>query len=300
MRIPAGPRTAALALAVAVLTSFTSGPMITATAPTPPAAVAAWRLWLAAAALAPFGLGAAARSPTLGRWPGRLWTVGAGMALAAHFYLWIGALRLTTIAPAVTLVNAAPLPLLALEAILFGRRPSPGQWVGVAVSLGGMVLLGGGDWSLRGTAGLGDALALGGAVAYAAYLLAGRAVRPSLGAVPYNLCVFTVAATALTGLAMASGAPLGGFPTRVWILLGALALLPTLLGHALANYSLAQIPPASVSLAYLLEPLGAAAIGFVWLHQAPTLAEAVGGLATLAGLALYLRVAPGTAAAPAG
>lgn len=279
---------AVAALAVAVLAAFTSGPMITAAAPAQPAAVAVWRVWLAAAALAPFGLRGALRSPALATARGRLWTALAGLALAAHFYLWIASLRLTAIAPAVTLVNAAPLPLLALEAILFGRRPQLGQWAAILVSLCGMALLGGGDWALGGTAVAGDLLALGGAAAYAAYLLAGRAVRATLGAVPYNLCVFTVAATALTLLGLLDGSHLVGFPARTWLLLALLAAVPTLVGHALANYSLEQISPTTVSLAYLLEPVGAATLGAVWLHQHPTWTQVAGGAVTMAGLALYL------------
>jgi len=292
-------RPAALgALAVAVLSSFTAGPLIAATAPAPAAAVAAWRLWLAAAALAPFGLRAVARSPVLRTWRGRAWTAAAGLALAAHFYLWIGSLRLTAIAPATTLVNAAPLLLLALECAIFGRRPHPGQWAGVAVSLAGMALLGAADWTGDRAAAAGDALALGGAAASAVYLVAGRAVRPAMGAMPYNLCVFTLAAAALSLLASSTGLPLLELPLRIWILLAALAAGPTLLGHALANFSLAQLSPTAVSLAYLLEPVGGSLLGYLWLRQVPTWTEAAGAAVTLAGLAVYLLASPRAAAQP--
>jgi drug/metabolite transporter (DMT)-like permease len=287
---PREARLAAGALALAVVASFVSGPLIAATAPTPAVAVAFWRLALAALALAPWGMGRAPRPAGLSR--GRVTRLAAAsaLALAAHFFCWITALRLTSIAAAATLVNATPLALVALEYLAFGQLPARRQWGGIALALAGVCLISRGDWSVSGRALAGDGLALGGALTYALYLVAGRALRPALGALRYNLTVFAQAALALAVLAAATHIPLVGFPLRVWLLLGALAAAPTLLGHALANYSLGRLTATTVGLAYLLEPVGATAIGYLWLHQVPTAAEVGGGIITLAGLALYLGV----------
>jgi len=275
------------ALSIAVLMSFCSGPLLTATAPAPAVSVAAWRLWLAVAVLLPLGLPSALRSSALRSRRGLLALAGAGLALAAHFALWIGALRLTAVAPAVTLVNAAPLPLLGWE-VFRGRAPARRQVVAVLLSLGGMVVLAAGAWTHGGRAMLGDALALGGACAYAAYLVAGSSLRPRMAAMPYNLCVFAVAAAILSLGAAGRGSDLLRFPARTWVLLALLAAGPTLLGHGLANFSLTRIRPTAVSLAYLLEPIGATLLAYLWLHQRPDWLQVAGGAVTLAGLALYV------------
>lgn len=279
--------TAWAALSVAVATSFVAGPMIAATAPTAPAAVACWRLALAAAALVPFGMRGAAGG-MLRAGSTRWWALGAGLALAAHFYFWIQALRLTAIAPAVTLVNASPLALVALEALLLRQPVSPSRWPGIALGLAGVLLLGAGDWTLSARAVEGDAFALAGAVAYALYLVAGRHLRRTMGALEYNLTVFTFAAVVLAATAGLTRAPLTGYSGRVWWLLLGLAAMPTLLGHALANYSLARLSATTVGLAYLLEPAGGTAVGYLWLGQVPTPVEIAGTVVTVAGLALYL------------
>ena len=288
MRAEVGGGAAWVALAVAVAASFVAGPMIAATFPAAPAAVACWRLALAAVVLLPFGLrGAAdgAAAPSSGRW----WALAAGLALAAHFYFWIASLRLTSITPATTLVNASPLALLVLEGVLL-RQPVPrAQWPGVAVGLAGIVILGLGDWTVSPRALAGDGLALAGAAAYALYLVAGRHVRQGMGAAQYNLTVFTVGALLLAAAAAATHAPLAGYPARIWWLLLGLAGVPTLLGHALANYSLARLSATTVGLAYLLEPAGGTIVGYAWLGQIPTLAEIAGAVVTVAGLAIYLR-----------
>jgi drug/metabolite transporter (DMT)-like permease len=81
-----------------------------------------------------------------------------------------------------------------------------------------------------------------------------------------------------------------------------LALVCTIGGHTVFNWTLRRLPAATVSLAFLGEPPLAALLAFLILGQGVPVATIVGGVLILAGLAAAVS-SPGGApypAAPAG
>jgi drug/metabolite transporter (DMT)-like permease len=76
-----------------------------------------------------------------------------------------------------------------------------------------------------------------------------------------------------------------------------MALVPQLIGHSAINRSLGYLPAASVAIAILGEPVGATLLGIVFLHEDPTLLQAIGAALVLAGVYLGLR-GPVTVRAP--
>ena len=212
----------------------------------------------------------------------------AGLLLAVHFLAWTASLAFTSVAASVLLVSLHPLIVTPLGAVLFGDRVDRGVLLGIALAVGGTVLtcagaLGGGGDALRG-----DLLAFAGAVALAGYLLIGRSRRGREGVAAYSALVYAmVSLAAVAAAAAGSGvhAPTG----RALAACLALAVVCTIGGHTVFNWTLRRLPASTVSLSFLCEAPLAALLAFVVLEQRPSLPTVFGGVLILAGLAVTLR-----------
>lgn len=278
-------------LLVAVLAISTAAPLVRL-AGTPPLTIATWRLGLSV-------LVVAALAVATGGWrqwrqlSRRDWAValGAGVALAVHFWSWIASIGLTSVAASVVLVNLQPVIVAAGSAWWLAERPSPRQWGGVALAMAGAVLVGLGDGALAGTAApgrqpaLGNALAVLGAVTAALYYLAGRRLRVRLDLWPYTTLVYGTCFVVLLGCALVTEAPLWPAAPRELAIYAALAAGPMLLGHTGMNWALRHLPAYVVNLTVLGEPVGATLLAWALpsIGEAPTLAVVAGGALVLAG-----------------
>jgi drug/metabolite transporter (DMT)-like permease len=249
-------------------------------------AVAAWRLTLASAVLAPFAL-ATSRSELRGLTRKEcVLILAAGVLLALHFATWISSLALTSVAASVVLMTTHPLLVGVMSHFLLKERLTPPMIAGVAVAFGGSTIIGLGDLG-QGTHRLtGDLLALAGGLTVAGYFLIGRKLRARLSLLGYVFPVYATAALVLMGTAIVARVPLSGYTGSTWLWLLVLALGPQILGHSSLNYALRQLSATYVTLAVLAEPIGSALLAWAVLGERPTLAGAIGGGLILAGIAV--------------
>lgn len=276
---------AALLLAVVVI-SF-SGILIKLTL-APALVIAAWRLGIATFVLAPWSL-PRSLSPQSGLRANALWVLLSGLALAAHFAAWMFSLGLTSVASAVVLVTTNPLFVGLGSYFLLREKLTRSLVLGVAISVGGGVLIGLGDFQSANDALLGDGLALVGALSLSAHFLIGRHVRNEVRLDAYLFSVYGTAAVALLGAALALGQPLLGYPRSVYVFVLLLALGPQLLGHTTLNWALRQLSASTVAVATLGEPVVAALLA-TWLLGEPLTASVLaGGGLVLLGVYLSLR-----------
>lgn len=274
-------------LAAAVVAISTSGPIIAACA-APALAIAFWRTALGALAT---GAWVAARHGAevrrLGRAEWRL-VVMAGVLLGAHFATWVPSLRFTSVASSTALVATQPV-WAALIARRRGLAVERAAWLGIGVSLVGVLLLTGVDFSLEPRALVGDGLALAGAVLAAMYVTVGERVRQRVSTPTYTMACYAVAAVSLVPLLVVLRVPMTGYAARDWALIGALTVGAQLLGHTVVNRVLATTSATVVSLAILFEMPGSTLIAAAWLGQVPPVAIAPAVVLLLAGLALVIR-----------
>jgi drug/metabolite transporter (DMT)-like permease len=273
-------------LAVAILAVGTSGPLIAATA-APALAIAFWRNVFGAAALAPFAfwrhLGEL-RALNTAQW---LTTLAAGVALGLHFSAWTPSLTMTSVASATAFAAAQPI-FAALIALLRGEHVSRRAWIGILISIAGVVALSGVDLRLSVRAFSGDLLALLAGALAAVYMTFGAKVRQTVSLTPYAVVCYSTAALVLAGLAFATGEHLTGLPGNAWVKILALTAGAQLLGHTLFNRVLKTTSPTVVSLCILLEVPAAALIAALWLGQVPSWAMVPGAVLILAGLVVVV------------
>ncbi len=267
---------------------------------TGPTATAFWRGALALPLLALWAWlerrgGAAAVPPRVSlREPLLLW---AGVFFAGDLALWHTSLMLTSVAASSLEANCAPMLVTLFAWALWGERPRLAFLAALALAFGGMLLilapkLGGSSHAL-----LGDALGLGTACFYAAYILAVARLRGRYrtGIVMFaSTLVFTVLLLPLALLQKFLPATAYGW----WVLIGC-AVTAQVLGQGLIAYALAH-PPATFGAVGLYVQVVAAGV-YAWLLLGERLApvQIAGGVVVLVAIALARRsrAAPHAAAA---
>ncbi|GAA1514676.1 hypothetical protein GCM10009730_20020 [Streptomyces albidochromogenes] len=285
--LPAAPRVDLVLLGVAVASVSFSAPLIAATA-APALAIAFWRNAMAVGVLSPVVLlkhRAALRG--IGRRP-LLLAVAAGALLALHFGLWLPSLRMTSVASSTALCTTTPIWTTILLRMR-GHRPPRMVWAGTLLAVVGVVILTGVDMTLSPRALAGDALALGGGIAAAGYVLLGAEVRRTVSTTAYTYVCYSTTALILLVTCLVAGADLGGYSATTWLQLAALTAAAQLLGHSLLNRVVSTLGPSVTSTAILLETPGAALIAALWLGQQPPTAAYPALAVILAGLALVVR-----------
>jgi len=286
------------ALAGGILALSTASVLIRL-ASAPPLVVGAWRLGLATLILTPWSLPRFWRAASsLGRGD-TLRLVLSGLALATHFAAWNASLMYTSVASSVVLVTATPIWVGLASHFFLGERVSRRRWAAIGVAVAGGVIIGYGDLQLSGRALLGDALALLGALAMATYLLLGQRLRRRLSTSAYVWPCYGVAAMALVAGCLIARQPLLGYDRQTMVVLALLALVPQVFGHSVFNWALARVSPLVVTLAILGEPIGASALAFLVLNEAPPPTLWLGAPLLLAGLALVSSEGATPAAPPA-
>lgn len=274
-------------LGVAVLFISSSGPIIAAIA-APALAIAFWRCFLGSAFTAPWVL--LRRRSELAALSRREWGLiaAAGLLLGAHFATWIPSLRFTTVASSTALVATQPV-WAALIARWRGAVIPRSAWVGIGISLVGVLVLTGIDLSVDPRHLIGDALALIGAVLAAAYVTVSESARRTVSTATLTTGLYATSAVLLVVLCVMLGQSLTGFSLQDWALILLLTLGAQLLGHTLINKVLSTTSATIVSLAILLEMPGATVIAAFALGQVPPLAILPAVALMFAGIVLVIR-----------
>jgi len=207
--------------------------------------------------------------------------------------IFIQGIARTTAANASLIMSSCPM-LVALLASALGRdRLSPLAWAGVALAVGGLVLLlSGGAGHGFATGNLrGDLLILASAATWAAYTVLADGVMARTPALPATLVTF-IAGTppllllALPALARQEWAAVGW---RGWSGLAFSGVLAIGIAYMLWNAGLAAIGGARTAVYQNFTPVVAAGFAWITLGERWTAPQFAGAAAVLVGIALTRR-----------
>jgi drug/metabolite transporter (DMT)-like permease len=275
------PRAGAPILALVAVTAiwgYTFVPVQKAVAVYPLFAFLAARFAISTAALAPFAWSSLRTMPRAG-WAAGL---GAGSLLAAAYGLQTAGLELTTVASTgfITGLYVVFTPRLALAA---WRTPVPAAvWIGIVLSLAGLLLLSGapgGSW-------LGNLLVLGNAVAQAFQIAAMERFAPRYDARALTFLQMGVGCVGFAVVALAAGqveAPPDG---ATWYALVATGLFAGALGYLVATWVQSRTTAARAALVFTLEAPFAALFGVLLLSERLGWTGSIGCAVMLAGILL--------------
>lgn len=283
----ASPRSSALPVAAVIVANIflATGPLFVRLADTGPVAAAFWRIalavpvLLAAARLSgerPFGA------------PRVLWAVLAlsGLVFALDLGSWHLGILGTTLANATLFGNSATLIYPLYGFLVLRAWPSRMQGFALALAAAGGALLLGRSAELSPQNLAGDLLCLLAGVFYAAYFILMARVRAAMA--PLSALALSTLASVLPLLALALALGEAIVPGD-WTPLVLLTLCSQLIGQGLMIYALGHLTPLVVGLALLIQPIVAAAIGWMWFGEALAPADLVGAALIAAALVLVRR-----------
>lgn len=215
-------------------------------------------------------------------------TVISGIFLAFHFILWFESLNYTSVASSTVLVTIQPLFAFIGAYLFFKEAITMKALISGTIAVLGSFIISWGDFKVSGMALWGDLLALVACALITGYLLFGQDVRKRLSLITYTFLVYSVSAVTLFIYVLLVGEPLLPYPKADWIYFILLAIVPTLLGHTLFNWSVKYISTTTISMAILLEPIGAAILAYYILGEKIIATQWIGGLVVMLGVALFL------------
>ncbi|MFN2202201.1 MAG: DMT family transporter [Caldilineaceae bacterium] len=243
-----------------------------------------WRMFFAALLILGLAVARRERLPRPERWS--LFLV-FGLIAALHFGLYIGSLNYTTIAHSLAIVYTAPIFVALFSWVFLGEGLSRRQWLGTTIAVAGVAVLAGFEPHMTSSMAAGDLLALGSAVCFGLYSVAGRSQRHHYSLFAYAGTVYAVAAIWLLPAAAVSYSP-GGYTARSIASVLALGLLPLALGHTLYNAALRRTSATSVNLIATQEVTGGIILGVLLLHEIPTANSLIGAFITLIGIIIVV------------
>jgi drug/metabolite transporter (DMT)-like permease len=219
----------------------------------------------------------------------------SGACLALHFWSWISSLAYTSVASSTVLVTTNPVWVGLASLLLLRERLPAASIAGIVLSIVGTGLIFASD-SQAGTAGsyaapgIGNGLALVGAISASAYLLIGRGLRSHLGLLSYVWLAYATAAALLWIAVAVSQTAVLGYSVFAYLTLLALAVGPQLMGHTAFNWSLRHLSATFVALSILGEPVGSALLAYFIFGEKLATLQLAGFVLILSGIFVAARV----------
>jgi drug/metabolite transporter (DMT)-like permease len=209
-----------------------------------------------------------------------------GLFAAGDFALWNTSVLFTTASNATLLGNTAPLWVALTAWLFFRERLRLDFWLGLALALTGAVLIVGRDFLLRPALGIGDLMACGAAVFYAAYLLTTQRGRANLDVFRYWWLASLSASFGLMVISLVMGYSLTGYPSHSWMIFFATAIVSQIVGYMSISYALGHLPASVVSTSLIGQPIVTTILAIPLLGEFPGTIQIVGGAIALAGIYL--------------
>ena len=222
--------------------------------------------------------------PRSGEW---LLFAAFGLIAALHFGFYIGSLSYTSIAHSLSIVYTAPIFVALFSWLFLGEGLSRRRWLGTVVAVLGVAVLAGFEPKLSSRMLFGDLLALGSAICFGLYSVAGRSQRNRYSLLAYAGLVYAIAALWLLPAAAVNFTP-DGYTLKAVLSVLALGLLPLALGHTLYNAALRRTNATSVNLIATQEVTGGIILGALLLQEIPSLNSLIGAAITLAGIVIVI------------
>jgi drug/metabolite transporter (DMT)-like permease len=267
-----------------------------------PVLLASYRLLVAGVLLLPLFMMDLRRHRRRFQWRQLRLAILPGVLLGLHFITWIIGARLTTAANSSLIVNMVPVVMPFLLVLLVRERLTRGELAGTGIAMLGLGLLAGSDLNLSREFFLGDVMCFVSMLFYALYMALARRNRtlPSLWL--YVVPLYLIGGASCLGVAIARGSALPGIGSgkNLALIIG-LAVVPTIMGHSIFNYSMKHLRGQVVSLLGLGQFIFAAALGVVLLSppEIPHWSFYPAAVLVVAGAAIALRSYPSPPPTPA-
>lgn len=215
----------------------------------------------------------------------------SGIFLGLHFWSWIDSLQFTSVANSTILVNLHPIFILILGSIFLNKKIDSLSIISTLIALSGSLLIIYNSLFNLSLNMRGDMMAVIGAITISVYFTIGSQLRQNISNKTYTYIAYLSAFMTLFIISLFFNINIFSYPSSdIWVFLG-LALIPTLLGHSIFNYSLQYLSTHFISMAVLAEPILASIWAYFLYSESVTLIQFIGGFLILFGLGIKIRSA---------
>ncbi|MGV3464674.1 MAG: DMT family transporter [Heyndrickxia sp.] len=215
-------------------------------------------------------------------------SIVAGVFLAFHFILWFESLNLTSVASSTVLVTLQPLFAFIGTFLIFKESFSMKAIFSGVIAVIGSFIISWGDFAINGKALLGDVIALAACALVTGYLLIGQNIRKRLSLMTYTFIVYAISSIVLFLYVLIKKESFYHLHTYDWIYFLLLAIFPTLLGHTIFNWCIKWISTATISMAILFEPIGAAILAYYIFNEKIVITQVIGGIIIIASVVFFV------------
>ena len=258
---------------VAAVAAWGFGPIFIKLIGLPGLTLVTYRLWLGFAVMALFTLvtrrritGDDVRRAALG-----------GALFGGNVMFFVNAIKHTSVADASLITALAPVLILVAAGPMFGEKVAFRDLVLTAVILAGVGLVvigssGSPEWSV-----LGDVLAVGALITWAAYFVATKRARLTMGTAEYQTVVMLVASLVATPYALLAGAQFVKPGSDDWFWLALFVVVPGAVGHGIMSWSHRYVDVSVSSLIVVAQPVVSAVAAAVFLDEGLGALQLLGG-----------------------
>ncbi len=213
----------------------------------------------------------------------------SGFFLSLHFTAYFEAIRYTSIASSVVLVDTEVFFVAFIMLIFFKEKISARGWLGILLTFAGSVIIAAGDAGGGSDVIRGDLYAISGAAFMSIYTIMGKFCRQKMSTTVYTTLVYWVASLSMVVMLTAQGLPCFGYGAKEVLIGFGMAVLCTLLGHSVFSWGLKYVPASFISTVKLMEPVFASLFAIPIFGQIPSVTAVAGGLIIIFGIACYSR-----------
>ena len=268
-----------LSLAVGVVCLSLAGPLVKMTEEAGSFAMGFIRLTLGTIFVLPLG------KPWEIRKSGKsvLWAMLSGLFMFIHFTSWFFALKLVSVAVAVTLLATLPVFVIFFEYLFYRKIPYPLQLVGIVIAIAGTVLISfpsfGNSSQVTGILYMFAAASAG-----SLYLICSVQAQKQLSIWQTVSVMYPTTAFCFLIAVLLTGQTLTGYSSNTYLWILAVAVVPQFVGHTALNLGCKSLSPVIATTATLVEPAIASVIAWFAFGQNITWFVAVGGIIVLFGV----------------
>ena len=171
------------------------------------------------------------------RWGDLKMPMIAGAAMGLHFISWIIGARLANPTNASLIVNTMPAVMPIFLFVIVRERVTKGELMGTLLAMAGVCVLGAWDYHISGENFTGDLICFGSMLIFCVYLTLGRKNRHFATIWLYVVPLYFFGGCLCLGLGLITE-PSMTWSLREVLLIAALTIIPTVIGHSILNYSI--------------------------------------------------------------
>ena len=204
----------------------------------------------------------------------------SGAAMGINWILLFEAYKYTTVAVATLSYYFAPMIVMIVCPLLFKEKLGKKQIVSFVMATLGLVLITG--TALGGKSDIiGIAFGVGAAVLYATVMLLNKYIKGITGIHRTFVQFLSAVVVLIPYVAFTGGVTLGTLEANGWCMLMIVCIVHTGVAYCMYFSALGELPGQTVAILSYVDPLVAVLVSVIWLKEALTVPQIIGGLLIL-------------------